>query len=88
MKRNKSKTRPVSSWCYQRQAGSMRALQPEVWLRVRGALGECGGAGKSGTLEDRKRVLSHSPSRRPMEEDALAGDWFRKKTKRKEKQPG
>ena len=44
--------------------------------RVRGALGECGGAGKSGTLGDRKRGLSNSPSRRPMEEDALAGDLW------------
>ena len=42
--------------------------------RVRGALGECGGAGKSFALEDRKRRLSSSPSRRPVEEDALAGD--------------
>ena len=42
--------------------------------RVRGALGECGGAGKSGTHGDRKRGLSNSPSRRPMEEDALAGE--------------
>ena len=43
-------------------------------LRVRGAHGEGGGAGKSGTLGDRNRGLSNSPSRRPMEEDTLAGD--------------
>ena len=42
--------------------------------RVRGALGECGGAGKSRTMGGRKRGLSSSPSRRPMEEGALAGD--------------
>ena len=62
--------------------------------RVRGALGECGGAGKSGTLGDRKGGLSNSPSRRPMEEDVLAvrlvsGNGMRKtfveKRKRKEK---
>ena len=41
--------------------------------RVRGAFGACGGAGKSGTLGDRKRGLSNSPSLRPMEKDALAG---------------
>ena len=41
--------------------------------RVRGAHGECGGAGKSGTGKDRKRSLSNSPSRLPMEEDALLG---------------
>ena len=28
---NKSKAEPVSSWCYQRQAGSMKALQRVVW---------------------------------------------------------
>ena len=42
--------------------------------RVRGALGECGRAGKSDTHGDRKRGLSNSPSRRPMVEGALAGD--------------
>ena len=43
-------------------------------LCVRGALGDCGGPGKTSTLGDRKRGLSNSPSRRPMEEDAPAGD--------------
>ena len=38
--------------------------------RVRCALGECGGAGKSSTARDRKRSLSNSPSRLPMEENA------------------
>ena len=42
--------------------------------RVRGALGESGGAGKSGTQGDLKRALSNFPSRRPMEEDAIEGD--------------
>ena len=43
--------------------------------RVRSALDECGGAGKSGTAKDeRKRPLSNSPSRLPMEEDAKLGD--------------
>ena len=42
--------------------------------RVRGALSECGGAGKSGTATDvRNRPLSNSPSRRPMEDDASFG---------------
>ena len=39
--------------------------------RVRGALGECGGAGKSGTPGDRKNGLSNSPTRPSMGEDAL-----------------
>ena len=30
MKINKSKAEPVSSWCYQRQTGSMKALQRAV----------------------------------------------------------
>ena len=43
--------------------------------RVRGALGECGGAGKSSAAKDeRKRPLSNSPSRLPMEEDASLED--------------
>ena len=29
-----SKTRPVSSWRSQRQAGAMQALQPEVWSLI------------------------------------------------------
>ena len=44
-------------------------------LRVRCAIGECGGAGKSGAAKDeRKRPLSNSPNRLPMEEDASLGD--------------
>ena len=44
--------------------------------RVRGALGGCGGAGKSGTSNDeRKRLLLNSPSRRLVEEeDTSLGD--------------
>ena len=45
--------------------------------RIRGALGEGGRAGKSGKAKDeRKRPLSNSPSRRPMdeEEDVAVGD--------------
>ena len=40
--------------------------------RIRGAHGECGGAGKSGAANDRRRSLSNSPSqeRFPMEEEA------------------
>ena len=37
--------------------------------RDRSALGECGGAGKSSAAKDeRKRLLSNSPSRLPLEE--------------------
>ena len=60
--RYKSKTKPASSWRCQRLAGAMKALQRVVWSLIffgRGALGECGGAMKSGT----------APSRRPMEEE-------------------
>ena len=39
--------------------------------RFRGAHGEGGGAGNSGAANDRKRTSSSSPSRLPMEEDAL-----------------
>ena len=43
--------------------------------RVRGALGDSGGAGKTGTAKgERKRSLSNSPSRRPMEDDASLED--------------
>ena len=45
--------------------------------RVRGALGECGGAGKSGAAKDEpKRPLSNAPSRSPMdeEENVAVGD--------------
>ena len=71
---NKSKTKPVSSWRCQRQATAAGSLELEI-PRVRGALGEYGGAGKSGTAKDeRKRPLSNSPSRLLMEEDASLGD--------------
>ena len=45
-------------------ARSLKLDLPRVWS----ALCECGRAGKSGTLVDRKGGL------RPMEEDSLAGD--------------
>ena len=34
VKMNKSKAESVSSWCYQRQAGSMKAHQREVWRLI------------------------------------------------------
>ena len=43
-------------------------------LRVRGAHGECGGAGKTGAENEERRPLSNSPSGPPMEEDASLGD--------------
>ena len=46
----------------------VRSLELDL-PRVRGAHGEGGGAGKSGTLGDRKRGQPNSPSRRPTEED-------------------
>ena len=63
----------ASSGCNERTPAS--SLELDV-LRVRSALGECGGAGKSGTAKDeRKRHQSNSPSRRPMEEeDASLGN--------------
>ena len=39
--------------------------------RVRGALGECGGARKSGTPGGSQKSPSNSPTRPSMEEDAL-----------------
>ena len=53
----------VSGWNEGTPAGSLELDLP----RVRGALGECGGAGKS------KRSLSNSPSRLPMK-DAWLGE--------------
>ena len=84
MKTNKSKTRPVSNWRRQRQAGAMKALQRTVWSLILlglGARGEGGGAGKSGTAKDeRRRLLSNSPRRRSMEEeeDVAVGDLRRR----------
>ena len=73
VKTHKSKTRPVSNWRCQRQAGALKALQRALELdlpRVRGAIGECGGAGKSGTAKDaRKTLQSNFTSRRSMEEE-------------------
>ena len=72
VKMKKSKAEPVSSWCYQRQAGSMKALQRVVWSVI---FGECGGAGKVQVQQRIEKItLSNSPSRLPMEDDALAGD--------------
>ena len=34
VKMNKSKAKSVSSWCYQRQAGSMKAHQRVVWSLI------------------------------------------------------
>ena len=34
LKTNKSKVKPVSSWCYQRQPGSMKALQRVLWSLI------------------------------------------------------
>ena len=67
VKTDKSKTKPVSSWRCHLQAGAMKALQREVLELdlppIRGASGECGGAGNSGAAKDeRKRPLSNSPS--------------------------
>ena len=42
--------------------------------RVRGAHDGCGDAGNSGTAQDRKRSLSNSQSRLPIEEDASLAD--------------
>ena len=61
----------ASSGC--NEGTSVSSLELDL-PRVRGALGGCRGAGKSGTAKDeRKRVLSNSPSRLPMEEDAGDG---------------
>ena len=58
------------------QVGAMKEGTPASSLEldlllVRGAHGECGGAGKSGADNEPKRPLSNSPSRPSMEEDAL-----------------
>ena len=44
------------------------------FLRVRGVHGECGEAGNTGADIERKRPVSDSPSRPPMEEEVLLGD--------------
>ena len=73
-KTDKRKVKPDSSWCYQRKAGLMRSMEFDL-PRVRGAHGECEGAGSSGSAEDRKRSRSSTPrSRLSMEEDASLGD--------------
>ena len=67
VKMNKSKAEPVSSWCYQRQAGSTKVVHRRaVWT------GEGGRAGRSGTQGDHKRGPSRSPGRHSM--DAGADD--------------
>ena len=67
----------ASSWC--NEGTSASSFEHDL-PRVRGALGECGGAGKSGAAKDeRKRPLSNSPSRLPTEEDASLGDLCREK---------
>ena len=52
--------------------GTPASLMELNLLRIRGAYGECGGAGNSGAANERKRTLSNSLSRErlPMEEDA------------------
>ena len=41
VKMNKSKAEPVSSWCYQRQAGSMKVLRRVVWSLIFPVFGVC-----------------------------------------------
>ena len=60
VKMNRSKVQPVSSWCYQRKAGSMKALQRAA--RVWGANGECGGAG-SQVQQKTEKDLGRKPRR-------------------------
>ena len=68
----------AGGWCYQRQAGSMKALQRVVWSLIFLVFGVYLANAEEQENQvhwgDRKRCLSNSPSRRPMEEDALAGD--------------
>ena len=65
VKLNMSKAEPVSSWCYQRQAGSTKMHQRsslELDLpRVRCVPGESGSAGRASKQGDRKRGPSRSP---------------------------
>ena len=76
-KANKSKVRPVSSWCYQRQrqAFSMKALQRVVWSLIFLVFGvHMGNAEEQGIqVQERieKDLCPTLPSRLPMEEDAL-----------------
>ena len=80
-RRCQGQEQPVSSWRCQHQAAAMKALHWVIWsliFLVFGVQLVCGGGGKSGTAGYRKRSLSNSPSRLPMEEDASLGDCERK----------
>ena len=78
VKTSKSKTKPVSSWCCQRQAGAVKALQRAVWSLIFLVFGV-----HSVTAEERgsqvqqrmseKDLLSNSPSRLPMVEKRPLG---------------
>ena len=71
---NKSKTKLVSCWRCHRQAGAMKALQRVVWSLIFLGFGvhlvkaEEQGSQVQQRMDESKRLLSNSPSRRPMEE--------------------
>ena len=46
--------------------GTPASLEEVVLPRIRGPHGECGGAGKSGAANERKRTLSNSSSQEPL----------------------
>ena len=62
---------PAPGGCKEGTPASCMGLE----LPRRGAHGECGDARNSGAENERKIPLSNSPSRPPMEEDALLGDF-------------
>ena len=76
VKMNKSKAEPVSSWCYQRQAGSMKALQRAVWSLI--VFGVCMAWREpeiqAQKMNEKDLYPTNSQSRRPKEEDAFLGD--------------
>ena len=75
VKVNKEQGKTCQQLVFQAQGGfnegTPASLMELHFPRFRGAHGEGGGAGNSGAANDRKRTSSSSPSRLPMEEDAL-----------------
>ena len=93
VKTSKSKTKPVSSWCCQRQARAVRALQRAVWsliflvFGVHSVTAEEQGSQVQQRMSE-KDLLSNSPSRLPMVEkrpleacdgERVAGTFCKKK---------
>ena len=54
VKMNKRKVKPISSWCYQHQVGSMNALQRVLWSLIFLVLGVCMAKAEESEIQARK----------------------------------